>query len=1431
MNWKTTLILVILAGAAGLWLWKGDDWATQLGLVSRTPEPPPSPAVLVLESFSPTALTRIEITFPSGDPLILERTDSAADWTLPGNWPGRKPEIEELVQTLGRLRTRFHAIPVPTDGDLSRFGLAPAQLPLTVKVTLQGQTHTLLIGEPPPATGETTLTRPAFVRVDGLPEVLQLGPDVLPVLRRPAESYRRRMVFPDVERVKVAPTPAPFGPPGGDAPVTLTLPGEDTERIRVFSPGPQLWGFRLLPLEREFTLARRGKLPEPSATTRGGEPMLKLDRLAEAWDLVLPIHTRDGFPIRDNPDPARLRSLLTAISELWVEEFLPTPPPEEVLGFATTGQVLSVQRRGGNPVTIRFGSIAKIVDREETISVPGGPPGAPPQSIKQKVPVEYRYARIDGSPQVFLVAADKLPNVFVAVGELIDARVARFTADDVQQVVLRPAAQPEVKLTRKKGNPKATNPDDRTDRWFVAAQPNPLLADTTRVTDLLDQLTNLQASSFNAIRYGDSLAPSPTTQVTLTLRERRPEGEPEAPTRQVTLQIANPDVVKQLLPVAVAGTQRLTLVNNRLSSDTTDSWLGAWLFPPTLADKLTQPAIAFRGRRLFDSADPIRRVAVMGKFALVTDNGAWKLTEPLASEADAGKAGQLATTLLNLQATEFLREQPTAEELQTFGLATPASVVQLTTDSGRVYTLELGAARPGRAEVFARLDGGSVFGLANTTLEPLTTGAIGLLPLNVWSIPPEQVTALEIVRHGPQAGESFALARDGTNWKLTGPFTAPVSFLAAQPLLTTLGNLTATRYQALAATNPAEFGFDRPLATVKLTASTKKPDGSSPPETRTLTIGNATPEGDRYATLGGPVFVVPAPLVAAAQTAPLSLLDRSLLVVDSNQITRVRIVPEASTEAFTLSKDEQGKWTAEGATFAVDRPRIDQLLSATVVQAERLAAYGDQVNWAEFGLDKPTVTVTLTLAGEPPQTHTIAVGKPVAPGSDSRYARVNNGPAVAVLSPAASTALTRRRFDYADRTLLTFDPATLTGLTRQSGSQELTLAPGAAIGWDIVKPARHKADADLMDELAAALGQLRAERVAAYGKKEEVFKQHGLEPPAALLTLTVGETAEQKTLRIGNPVNPAQPEGDRFAAVDSPNPEAIVGVLPAPLVTKLLAPPVAFRDRTLARFVDADKAVLQRGDRTITFSKTGGTWKVTEPLMTAAESAELDALIADLGKLRADTWVAEKTADLKPFGLDKPEAKWTLSNGDRTVLVLLVGKRTAEGRVPVTTEPGELVGLLSAPLTTRVLAEYRQRRPWDVDAAQVDAITIDQGASKFTLQKTGGTWSDPAQPGEAINSAAVTDLLGTLGSLRVERYVVDTNADLKLFGLDKPEFTLTLTTPAGPRVLALGAPVGGTDGQQRYARIAEPAATSVFVLSTTDTQRLTRDRAAYRQKK
>jgi hypothetical protein len=1468
MNWKSTLALVILAAGAGLWLWKGDAVAPRLAPKAA---PPDSPALAALEAdFTPVAITRVEVAPPGGDAFVFEKGEKG--WAQPGNWPLRAAEVNELVEMLGTLRTRFQPVPLPENPDLASYGLADAQKPVVVKVKAGGKDYALKFGEPELKPGEAPFTRPAYVRVGDAGEVLKLGPDVMPVLRRPADSYRRRQLFSDVERVKLAGAVPPFPQPGmppDAAPTTVTLPGPSVEAVRVSAKSPKVFGFTPWTASGAFTLKRVGPTPAQSVTSKNAESAVQPDRFADAWAVEA--------PVRAQPEPAALHRVLAAVPDLWVEDFIPAAQPAHAQQpfviaqllpvplepFAVTAarlhpeavkdpraelkesrQSVSVTTQGGSTVTVKFGGVAKVSEREEPITLPGAP-GMPPRTIQRKVQTTYRYAQIEGNPQLFTVPADKLDALFAKAGELVDSRVARFVADDVWRVTVERPGQTPVILERKKGNPKAAKDEEKRDRWLIEQQPNPLPADSGRVEEFVDRLAGFRADADSDLYFTDpkarGLDPAKCVVVTVTAREKRPEGEPDAPAREYKLLVGAADLAAGKLPIQLAGWPRITLVNDRLGGADQTGWLTSKLFAERLEPLFKRDAVAYRSRKLIDTADAkLTGLTVEGAtpFALKRekkpDGGdAWKLTAPLASDADPQNAQALVAQFDNLQATEFVAEKPA--NLAEYGLDKPRMTVTLAFDNNRTYRLEVGAPRPGKKdEVFARLDGGAVFAVANPATERLAAGPVGLLPLKVWSVPVDRLTAAEVTRPD-KPEESFALAKDGTNWKLTGPFTAPVSFLDAQLMLTQLGNLTAVKYETLAASDPAKFGFDKPLGKVKLTYSEKTSDGERS-VAKTLVIGGVTPGAfDHYAKLDEPnaaVFVLPGVYLFAAQTPPLSLLDRNLLFLDSAKIAKVQISGDKPENAITLVKDDKGAWKAEGAAFTVDALVARQVADTfSPLPVARLAAYGDAVKWGDFGLEKPEYTVTVTF-GREPETHTVLLGKPDPTGG--RFVRVDGGKAVGVIPPEAVKSLARAKLDFADRTLLTFKPDELMGLSRAKGKDEFELAPGAGDGWDVVKPAKLKADKLLVEELADALGRLRAERIAAFGKKEEVYKQFGLEPAEATVMLTIGEKLDKKVLRLGRSVDAAKPDGDRFVAVEGTGAEAAVAVLPGALANKLLAPPVSFRDRGLARFVDADQLVLERPGRAVTFTKVAGTWKVTKPLATEAEQAALDDLVNDLAKLRAADWVSEKPTpeELKNFGLENPEAVWTVKNGDKVELVLRVGKKTPDGRAYATVGTGGMVALLAPAQTAKVLAEYRTRKPWTLDAFQATQIEINRGGKPFVLKKSGMTWSDPAAPADAIDPRPVAELLGALTALQVERFAVDADADLKLFGLEKPEATITVTLMDGAtRVLAVGGVVGGTGDKQRYARVVDKGRTDVFVLSAADTERFMRDRGVYVQKK
>jgi hypothetical protein len=1478
MNWKTNLLLVVLAAGAGAWLWKGDALVPRLAPKSAPPDPH---ALTALEAdFAPASITRIEISPAGGDPFAFVRTE--AGWTQSGGWPLLAVAVDELVEALSTLRTRFQPVPLPEGADLAAFGLADAQKPLAVSVIANGKPYALKFGEAPAAPGESPFIRPAFVRVGPAAEVLKLGPDVLPILRRPADAYRRRQLFPDIERVKVAGTApafaAPGMPPEPPTPNTLTLPGGGVTEVRVAGKSPKLFGVTPWALDGTFTLKRIAPTPGPTITEPNAEPTVQPDRLADVWALE--------SPVRDRTDPAAVQRVLAAVPDLWVEKFVPAaeasfaldhpfaiaqlmPIPLEPFPAALvrlqpdvavlaplrekvpaptrarmdkSEQSVTVSGADRRPVTVKFGGLVSVT-REESETTPGRGPDAPPETTSRPVTVAHCYAQLEGNEQLFTVPADKVAPLFAKAGDLVESRVARFSTDEVRQVTIARPGKPPIVLTSKKGDRKSTKPEEREDRWFIERDPNPLLADSDRVREFVGRLASFNGDSESDLYRADpkarGLDPAQCVTVTVVVREKRPEKAPEAPAREYKILVGASDFAAGKLPVQLAGWPRITLVSDRVGAPPA-GWLAPVLFPERLEPVFHRDPIAYRNRKLFDTTDTkLAGVSVDGAsgFALkqekVDNRDVWKLSAPLASDADPANAMNLVGQLANLQATEFLTESANPAE---FGLDKPKFTAQLTFGDAlgkqRTYKLEVGAARPGKQEVFARLDGGAVFALPTTTTEALSSGALKLLPLQVWSVPLDKLTAVEVARFETPT-ESFALANEANNWKLTAPFAAPVPYQNAQSVLAGLCMLPAEKYEALSAPDPAKYGFDKPFAKVKLTYTEKTPDGERP-VTKAVVIGGVAPGGDRYAKLddsAAPVFVLPTPYLFALGTSPLAFLDRDLLRLDAAKITKVQIAPEKPENAVTLVKDEKGAWKAEGAAFTVDALVAGQVVNTFApLPVERLVAFGDAVKWADYGLDKPEYTITVTLGGDKPATHKLQIGK--ADPLGGRFVRVDDGKAVGVIRPDAVQALARTKLDFADRTLLAFKPEDLLGLARTKGKDEFELAPGGGDGWDVVKPAKQKADKVLVEDLAEALGRLRAEKVVAFGKKEEVFKEYGLEPPEATVTLTIGD--KPKVLLFGKPVDAAKPDGEHYVTVETPGAEATVGVLSAVLSQQLLAPPVSFRDRTIVKFVDADKLELVRGPRKVTFAKVNATWKVTAPLASDAEQAALDDLVAELARLRAADWVAEKPtpAELKTFGLESPEATWTVSNADKVLLTLKLGKTAPDGRVYASAGTDGRVALLGGVVTAKVLGEYRVRKPWALDAFQAESVEITRGDKTFTLQKLGMAWVDPAAPDDRIDPRAITELLGGLTALRVERFAVDADGEPKLFGLEKPETTITVLMKDGARrVLEIGGTVGGTDDKQRYARVVDKGRSDVFILSAADTARFTRDRGVYVQKK
>ena len=1384
MNFKTTLALIVLVGAGVLLWWLGG------------PELPPAldpagrPATIkdegtrsFLQGLQPKKITRIEVQAPRGVTELSRKPDGS--WGMPGNWPVREAEVNALVDLLAGLRSRFEPEPIDDDKRWAEFGLdRPA---VTVKLTADGEEHTLAFGEKRDETDENRFSRDTYLRLDKKPEVVRLAPGLIAALDRPTDYYQQRRLF-QAERV------AKEG--GRDKVEQLAA-----QSVSVADKKPD---------GAHFTLAHQGS----------------------AWELA--------EPVRDRIDAGSRDALLSAVPDIWAEQFVPAGTGgvpgslwQAAIGhnvasvatelfFATQGGLLvraglldpertiTVKYANGDTVTLQIGAVSGR--RTRMVSAPPQP-GMPPGMGPRMTPVteEYRYAKLRYNDQIFEIKGDKLKDVFVALDTLRDAHIARFNTSDARRVEIKHGGE-DIVLEKEKDNWKLTKP-------LIAE------ADNSKVTDLLTKLSDLQARDKDILDKEDPKKfgfDEPSAEVVVTVEEESKDETKAKKTRTLTVRIGKHDTDKKKLYVMA------------------DSWPRINVVEDALEPLVSRPALAYRGKRLFDfTAADVAKIDIdnQGKpFALEQDKGTWRLAQPVKAEADSLKVEQLAGDLGRLEAVEYVNQTPKKDDLESlYGLGKPPLVVKIefTDNKKPPQVLRIGKSRGGKGGYFAQLADGAdgtapVFAINADIHKELTRDALSYRPLTLWQLLPEDIVSLRIHKAGQK---EYTLTRSGGAWKIGGPFEANALADAVQKMANELGSPKAESYKAHEAKNLAEYGLDKPARTV----SVRGKDGAE----HTLLIGKSTAEGAsvRYAKRekDPAILEVGDALVRAADRGALELLDPTLLHLDAAKLERMR--SKSADSSLTLEKKGDAWRVAESPAGAYP---ADTEVAASIgylwsnLRAERFADYGAGVNWAKYGLDKPAVTVkaeSRKADGGATEEHTVELGKEVEGQPGSHYVRVDKGAGVAVLPPELTRLLERTYLDYVNRDVLKFDAAAVAALQRHMGPNVLEIVRKDD-AWEIAKPATDKADDKGMQQLLDQLGSLRADRIAAYPARDKDLKPFGLDAPSAILTIQLksGTKPAEHVIKLGKTTGKS---GERFALVDDGQ---AVAVLPGSLAEQLAGSPLTFRDRTITRFSDADRLQLERGPRNAVFSKEDGTWKLTAPLKGEAEQDQLDDFLNSLARLRADALIAEKpdAAALKKYGLDHPEARWRLQSGDKQVLDLLVGNPERGVSAPRGTRryaklaKGDLVFLLDARLSQKVLDEYRPRAVWTpaLDAVQIESLNYRYARNPFLLEKVeSNNWQAVGKPDAKINAATVEDTLAALAGLKLSRYAVDKGANLALFGLDKPELILEVATRSGKQVLHIGNVEGGSKG--RYARIPDPDRSDVFVLDEATCARLLRDLPAF----
>lgn len=370
----------------------------------------------------------------------------------------------------------------------------------------------------------------------------------------------------------------------------------------------------------------------------------------------------------------------------------------------------------------------------------------------------------------------------------------------------------------------------------------------------------------------------------------------------------------------------------------------------------------------------------------------WQIVQPVAAKADAGEASGITTSLASLEIQRVIDENP--QDLVEYNLATPRVEVTFKA-GGQQHTLQIGRKTPPGTDLYAKLpDQKRVFLVSSYLDSTFNRGTFDLRDKAVLAINRDEVGSLTVTT--PSGSMKFA--KDGSEWKMTAPVAARADFGGVDGLVGRLTTLQMKSIVPVSASKPADYGFDKPQATVSLGS------GSSQ---AVLDLGKASGEGAVYARdQSRPlVFTVESTLLDDLKKQPGEYRQKDLFDARAFNATRIELTRNGQTTAFEKVKaknkagqdEETWKQVTPSAKDA-DQAKVDSLLSAAT-QA-RAASFVDAA--PKGALDKPELTIVIK-SNDGKREEKVAFGRS---GSDV-YASRSGEPGAAKLEASALDNITK----------------------------------------------------------------------------------------------------------------------------------------------------------------------------------------------------------------------------------------------------------------------------------------------------------------------------------------------------------------------------------------------------------------------------------------
>jgi len=291
-----------------------------------------------------------------------------------------------------------------------------------------------------------------------------------------------------------------------------------------------------------------------------------------------------------------------------------------------------------------------------------------------------------------------------------------------------------------------------------------------------------------------------------------------------------------------------------------------------------------------------------------------------------------------------------------------------------------------------------------------------------------------------------------------------------------------------------------------------------------------------------------------------------------------------------------------------------------------------------------------------------------------------------------------------------------------------------------------------------------------------------------------------------------------------------------------------------------------KGRGYLVFEKDRMDWRIIEPIRARAVSwrvGELVSAFTDAAKLQSGQPGKGPFANvsLEDMGLTDPAITVTL-DADRSVTLQLGKQVVASDYIYVKTGGSDEIAVADVDATTLIkkdLTEYRDKRLWDINKANVTELTlVSRDGEQYKLAKPESRWVMLSPLRAAADKNAIDNVVDALVRVQAVGFVdakLGKDIGPKVYGLDKPAWKITVatteevkpgptTTPSEPAAtqpastqptmkrteytLLIGDP-SDMKADQVYAKLGDQD--WIVTLSRDTLKQLTPDLVAWREKK